>query len=90
MAAPADHDLIGYGLALLGVAPGEAVGAGWVRQRRNVLALAFHPDHHPGGGDPEALRAVLAAAAVVERDGRAPDPYRIEVTPNGIGVVVND
>lgn len=90
MDATADRQLIGVGLALLGVAPGELVGAAWLRSRRNVLALAFHPDHHPEGGDPEALRAVLAAAEILERDGRAPDLYRIEVTPGGVAVVVDE
>jgi hypothetical protein len=88
--AAADRELIGVGLALLGVAPGELVGAAWLRARRNTLALAFHPDHHPSGGDPEALRAVLAAAELLERDGRAPDLYRIEVTAGGVAVVVDE
>lgn len=89
MGADAARELIGVGLALLGVAPGAPVDRAWLRRRRNLLALAFHPDHHPAGGDPEALRAVLAAADQLERDGRAPDLYRIEVTPGGVAVVVD-
>jgi len=77
-------------MALLGVQPGAVVDRAWLRRRRRLLALAFHPDHHPAGGDRAALQAVLTATAAIESspDHRAPEVYRVEATALGARVVL--